>query len=281
MSFMFYRRKDAKLIDKEIPVFNRMIPYLMKGKNESIITLKESIIMTKTLNYINEERDDNGKKKYNYFTLLIAAVVKTIIKYPRMNRFIMGGHYYQRNKISIAFVIKTSLSIDSPERNVIVYFDEDDNLDSISDKISKAVVQGKSIKEDEQEKVMNFLFKLPTFIIKAITSAMIKLDKWGVLPIDMTEFDALHNSVFMANLGSIGINDAPAHHLFEWGTCSLFITSGRIKKELVVCKRGETSIEDVLNVCFSIDERIADGFYYSKVIKQFKKYVEDPSNMVS
>lgn len=278
---MLYKRKDAKLIDSEIPIFNRMIPYLMRGRNESIITLKESIIMTNTLKYIDNNRDQEGKKKYNYFTILIASVVKTFIQYPRMNRFIIGGHYYQRNKLSVAFVIKTSLSIDSPERNVIVYFDDNDTLDSISTKINSAITHGKLAKEDKQENAMNFLFKFPTFLINFITSLIIKFDKWGILPLEMTELDALHNSVFMANLGSIGINDAPAHHLFEWGTCSLFITSGRIKKEHVIDKKGESTVENVLNVCFSIDERIADGFYFSKVIKQFKKFVEDPKTMES
>lgn len=273
---MFYKRKDAKLIDKEIPIFNRMIPYMMRSRNESIITLKEPLVMTKALNFINEKRDENGKRILNYFDILVAAVVKTLDKYPRMNRFIMGGHYYQRNDTSIAFVIKTKFSIDDPERNVIIKCSPEDNLLVISNKIKTAVNESKTTLEDDGEKAMKILFSMPSFIVNLVTKFMIKLDKWGMLPLSVTDIDALHTSVFMANLGSIGINDAPAHHLFEWGTCSLFITSGRMKKEQVVSKRGEVSIEDVINVCFSIDERIAEGYYYSLVIKQFKKYVENP-----
>lgn len=59
--FMFYRRKDGKLIDKDIPTFNRMIPYLMRGRNESMITLKESLIVTGTLKFISNRRDEEGK----------------------------------------------------------------------------------------------------------------------------------------------------------------------------------------------------------------------------
>ena len=273
---MFYRRKDAKLIDKEIPVFNRMIPYMMRGRNESMITLKEPLIMTETLKFISERRDENGKKLYNYFEILIAAVMKTFSTYPHMNRFIMGGHYYQRNELSCAFVIKTKLSVEEPERNVIVRCQPEDTLPVISRRIKEAVEEGKTLDQDEQEKAMKVLFSFPSWIVNLVTGAMIKLDKWGLLPLSVTDLDALHTSLFMANLGSIGLNDAPAHHLFEWGTCSLFITSGRIRKEQVIDRMGNNSIEDVLKVCFSIDERISEGFYYSRVIKMFRKLVENP-----
>ncbi len=273
---MFNKRKDAKLIDKDIPVFNRMIPYMMRRRNESIITLKEPLIMTKTLEFINNNRNEDGKRIYSYFEILIASVMRVMALYPRMNRFIMGCHYYQRNEISCAFVIKTKLSIDDPERNVIIKCSPEDTLPEISENIRKAILESRDSDQDEQEKAMEVLFKFPAFIANLVTKAMMWLDRLGILPLSVTDFDALHSSVFLANLGSIGLNDAPAHHLFEWGTCSLFITSGRMRKEQVVDKLGNASIQEVLNVCFSIDERISEGFYYAKAIKAFKKAVENP-----
>ncbi len=266
---MFYKRKDAKLIDKEIPVYNRMIPYIMKGRNNSMITLSETLIMKKNLEYTSEN-------KYSYFEIIIASVMKVMTEYPKMNCFIMDGHYYQRNEISCSFVIKTKLNIDSPERNITIRCNPSDNLSSISKKIREAVELSKYSDQDDQGKAMSVLFSFPSFVAKLVTSLMFKFDQLGILPLSVTDFDSMHSSVFLANLGSIGIKNAPAHHLFDWGTCSLFITSGRIKKEQVVSKMGQVSIEDVLNVCFSIDERIADGLYFSKVIKLFKKLVENP-----
>ncbi len=273
---MFYKRKDAKLINKEIPVFNRMIPYMMRKRNESMITLREPLILTKTLEFVNNRRDTNGVRVYTYFDILITSIMRVMVLYPQMNRFIMGGNYYQRNNISCSFVIKTKLTLDSPERNITIQCTPDDNLEIITQKIKDAINDSLEAEQDDQEKAMKILFSLPPFLVNLITSTVIKLDKYGLLPLSVTEFDSLHSSVFMANLGSIGINDAPAHHLFEWGTGSLFITSGRIKKQQVIDKTGNVSIQDVLNVCFSIDERISDGFYYAKVIKQFKKAVENP-----
>ncbi|MDA3811966.1 MAG: hypothetical protein PF518_16740 [Spirochaetaceae bacterium] len=207
---------------------------------------------------------------------MIAAIMKVMEMYPHMNRFIMGGHYYQRNELSCAFVVKTKLTVEDPERNVIIRCLPGDSLPIISRKIKEAVEIGKNIAEDEQDRAMKILFSLPTGIVNIVTGAVKWLDKLGLLPLAMTDLDALHVSVFMANLGSIGLNNAPTHHLFEWGNCSLFITSGRIKKDHVVNRMGETSIEDVLNVCFSIDERISEGFYYSQVIKSFRKFIENP-----
>lgn len=273
---MFYRRKDGKLIDKDIAIYNRMIPYLMRGRNESIITLQETLIMDKTLNFIRENRDEKGRKLYNYFEILIAAVMKTFEEYPHMNRFIMGKHYYQRNELSCAFVIKTKFSVEDPERNVIIKVKPGDTLGIISGKIKKAVDFGKNTGEDDQDKAMKILFSLPTWLINVVTGAIKKMDQWGILPLSMTDLDALHVSVFMANLGSIGLNDAPAHHLFEWGNCSLFITSSRIRKDQVVDRIGNISVKNVMKVCFSIDERISEGYYYSRVVKRFKQLVENP-----
>ncbi|MBI9100554.1 MAG: 2-oxo acid dehydrogenase subunit E2 [Spirochaetaceae bacterium] len=273
---MFYRRKDGKLIDREIATYNRMIPYLMRSRNESIITLKESLIMTETLKFISDRRDKNGKKLYNYFEILIAAAMKTFDEFPQMNRFIMGKHYYQRKELSCAFVIKTKFSVEDPERNVIIRITPGDTLSHISRKIKEGVEFGKNTEEDEQDKAMKILFRLPTWAINLVTGAIKKMDQWGILPLSMTDLDALHVSVFMANLGSIGLNDAPAHHLFEWGNCSIFITSSRIKKDQVVDRMGHVKIEDVLKVCFSIDERISEGYYYSRVVKRFKQLVENP-----
>lgn len=277
---MFYRRKDGKLIDKEIAIYNRMIPYLMRSRNESIITLKDTLVMDNTLKFIREQRDEEGKKLYNYFEILIAALMKVLEEYPHMNRFIMGKHYYQRNERSCAFVIKTKFSVDDPERNVIIRVSPGDQLPEISRKIRESVEFGKNAKEDDQDKAMKILFSLPTWMIDIVTGALKKLDQRGLLPLSITDLDALHVSVFMANLGSIGLNDAPAHHLFEWGTCSLFITSSRIKKEQVVDRLGNVSIKDVMNVCFSIDERISEGFYYAGVIKRFRHLVENPHLLI-
>jgi len=273
---MFYRRKDGKLIDKEIPLINRMFPYVMRGRIESMITLRESLVMTKTLKYISENRDSAGNKRFNYFEILIAAAMKTLNEFPHMNRFIMGGHYYQRHDLSCAFVIKTKFSVEDPERNVIVKFSPGDTLDTISKRIKEAVTYGKTADEVEQDRFMHLLFKMPTAFLNFITGAMKWMDTRGWLPLSVTDMDALHVSVFIANLGSIGINDAPAHHLFEWGNCSLFIATSRIKKDQVMDRLGEPSIQDVMNVCFSIDERISEGYYYSRVIKRFRQLIENP-----
>ncbi|OQY38400.1 MAG: hypothetical protein B6229_05945 [Spirochaetaceae bacterium 4572_7] len=278
---MLYKRKDAQLIDNKIPIFNRMIPYMMRGRNESIITLKEPLVMTNTLEFINSTRDEDGKRLYTYFEVLLAAIMRILTLYPRLNRFIMDGHYYKRNELSISFVIKTVLDIDEPERNVTLKCKPGETIEEISTKVRKLINEAKTTNEDDGEKALLTLFKFPSFIVNIITKAIIGLDKKGLLPLSMTDVDALHVSAFVANLGSIGINDAPAHHLFEWGTCSIFITSGRIRKEQVVSKTGEITVEDVLNICFSIDERIADGFYYSQVIKKFKQLIANPEELLT
>ena len=83
-------------------------------------------------------------------------------------------------------------------------------------------------------------------------------------------------SAYVTNVGSIGI-DAPFHHMYEWGTTSLFAALGKIQKDYMIDDKGNAKITDVVNINFTIDERIVDGIYMAKALDGFKKYMENPS----
>ncbi|MCK7488727.1 MAG: hypothetical protein MZU97_26930 [Bacillus subtilis] len=45
----------------------------------------------------------------------------------------------------------------------------------------------------------------------------------------MIKTDPIYSTAFFTNLGSIGM-DTIYHHLYNWGTCSIFISVGKLKK---------------------------------------------------
>ena len=96
-------------------------------------------------------------------------------------------------------------------------------------------------------------------------------DALGLLPRSMIQPDPMFSSVFLANLGSI---DYPAgfHHLWEYGTCSIFITIGEIYKRWdgVRC----------VNVNYTYDERIEDGLHVAISLRQIKEGMENPEKIV-
>lgn len=64
--------------------------------------------------------------------------------------------------------------------------------------------------------------------------------------------------------------DAIQHHLYEFGNASLFVAMGREKVAPVVEKNKELKLSKVMNVGITMDERVADGFYFAKSLRIWK-----------
>jgi len=92
-------------------------------------------------------------------------------------------------------------------------------------------------------------------------------DYFGLMPYSMIKPDPLFTSLFLANLGSI---DYPAgfHHLWEYGTCSLFGVMGRIEP-------GEEGRRKI-RMAWTYDERINDGLYSYYTLDGIRERVENP-----
>ena len=95
------------------------------------------------------------------------------------------------------------------------------------------------------------------------------------MPKDLTAGDPNYSTALLSNLGSIKAG-APYHHLSEYGTCSIMITIGTIHKVNFICEDGSVGSKDVVEATFTIDERIADGFYYAKSLRITKFLLEHP-----
>ena len=100
-----------------------------------------------------------------------------------------------------------------------------------------------AIRGDEptpDEKEMSIVSSLPGG--RAFSTFLFRfLDSWNIAPKGMIRSDPLYTSAYFANLGSIGL-ETPYHHLYEWGTASLFIALGRIfRKEMAARRQGAIS----------------------------------------
>jgi len=115
-------------------------------------------------------------------------------------------------------------------------------------------------------------------MLRVIINILIWLDFHMNFPKELEKIDPLHCSAFFANLGSVGI-DAPFHHLYEWGTCSLFVAIGKIGKKLTLDKSGNPVVRDMVDVKVSLDERIADGYYFARAFDIYKGYIENPETL--
>ena len=101
------------------------------------------------------------------------------------------------------------------------------------------------------------------------------LDRHGWMPKTVIATDPYYSSVVLTNLGSIKLH-AGYHHLTNWGTTSVFCAIGERKKRPFYSEDGSTEMRDSVDLGLTIDERIADGDYYSKTIRLLKTILENP-----
>ena len=154
---------------------------------------------------------------------------------------------------------------------------DDDSLDSISRKIVGNVRETRKSETATGgiDATLDTLAKLPRPILALIVKVIRWLDFWGKNPKALTEGDPNYSTILCSNLGSI---KAPSvyHHLNNYGTCSIMITFGTIHKEELLMEDGHKEIRDVIDFGATLDERIADGFYFARSFKLVQHIFANP-----
>ena len=262
---------------RKLPGFRKMFPYLMRTRTESTIYHAQRLRIARTLAWLGKANADR-EKKISIFHVLLAAGVRTLALRPEANRFIVGRRIYQRRTIDLSFVVKRELSEEAGETTVKITFDPRSTIADVVERVSSVVKEIRQSSTSRDEGAAAIVTKLPRSLIRLAVWALRTLDYFGLLPASFIKGDALYASVFLANLGSIGL-DAVFHHMYEWGNASFFVTIGRPKKEPVVDERGELRVEDVLDLKFSLDERITDGVYFQATINFLSDLIENPEKL--
>ena len=101
------------------------------------------------------------------------------------------------------------------------------------------------------------------------------MDEHNMLPGKIIEASPFHTSLFITNLGSLGI-DSIYHHIYNFGTTSQFLAMSA-KRDEINPQTGELS--KYINFKVVCDERICDGFYYAKSFLLFRRYMQNPERL--
>lgn len=118
------------------------------------------------------------------------------------------------------------------------------------------------------------LSKTPTIFVKFAVNLFRFLDKHGLLPRFIINASPFHTSAFLTNVGSLGI-DTIYHHLYNFGTTSMFFAMGK-KKKSYIYEDDEIKKEKCITIAFVGDERICDGYYYASSFRSFIRYLNHP-----
>jgi hypothetical protein len=245
-----------------------------------MIFIPVDIDVTHTLEFL----EDYNKKvqpdnKIGIFNVLLTAIVRTCALRPQLNRFVNNYRIYQRNELKFSFIAKKELSEKGEERNVSLSFDPYVTLDDVSRILREHVSRAKSDQKSKTDKETEKFGSLPHLILKALIKIFRWLDKHNLAPADMIRHDPLYATCYIANVGSIKM-ESPFHHLFEWGTASLFLGIGKVHKAPLVMPDNSIQPRDVLKIIVSYDDRVSEGIYGAKAIVLMREFIENPEKLL-
>lgn len=274
-------RSDATLI-RNLPDFTRFMPFLMPNKMGSIINYEQDLDVTETLNLIKEVNRELIKEReiLTLFGVVINAGVRALAMRPRLNRFISGYRFWQRNQLLINFVAKKTLSDDGQEVNVKIEFSPYDTLSTTAKKVKAALKRALSDEGTDNEDVVTTIMRMPDFMVKLLVRSMDWMDQHNLMPRSMTDSDPMWSSIFLTNVGSFGL-DAPYHHLFERGNCPVFIAMGKVRDERGLDDEGKLVIRKKLRLRYTFDDRIADGVYMGHALGLLQRFVEHADELLT
>jgi pyruvate/2-oxoglutarate dehydrogenase complex dihydrolipoamide acyltransferase (E2) component len=268
-------RKDGRYLYDADPM-HKLMPFLMPKRTECEVFLKETIDATNILEYLECKKATEGNR-ITLFSLLMSTLIRTFAMRPDLNNFIAGHRLYRRNKIDIGFVVKKEFSDAGQETVVRLAFDPSLTVSEVSEKLYSHVEGFRSSELAGADKTVRTFSKLPRFLTKFLISVLRFLNYFGQVPKGLIESDPNFASAFVANMGSLKAN-APFHHLNNWGTSSVFITIGTIEDRICVIN-GEAEIRKCFDLAFTVDERIADGFYFARSIQIMREILTDPTRL--
>ena len=268
-------RKDGIWL-KDLPAMNRIMPGIMPNRADNEAHINVEVDLRPLDAYLAQKNQGRTEDKYTYFHVISAAIAKAFILRPRMNRFICNKRIYQHRDLTLAFVVKKQFSDKSEEGLAFLSIDDKETMDSYHSKIMSVIHDNRrSDIKDTSTGAMDIINKLPQWLINLILSTTLWLDKHGWAPQFLIGTDPNHASIFLSNLGSIGL-EGGYHHLVNWGTNSCFIVLGKkyMKKEYF--KDGSSDLHEVIPLGITLDERIADGYYYSGTVALVKQLLAHP-----
>ena len=270
-------RRDGRWV-RDVPGLQTVMAHLMPNRTDCEVFMNDKFDVTELMRYLEEKNASHPDYKTTVCPALIMSVARMIRERPKMNRFIQGRRMYERDEISLSFVCKRRFADNGEESLMVFVPKEEDTLETLSRKIVGDVRETRrsEVSTGGIDALLDAFAKIPRPLLMFIIRVIRWLDFWGVNPKALTDGDPNYTTVLLSNLGSIR---APAvyHHLNNYGTNSIMITVGTLHKEELVMPDGHKEIRDVVDIGATLDERIADGFYFARSLKLVKHIFANPA----
>lgn len=273
----FGDRYDGYRVRKVDPFF-LLIPNIMPTRADSQVFFSDVVDIGALEDFIRAHSEDlPGLKTYH---VLIAGMVRMISQKPYLNRFIMHNKIYARNNITISMSIKRGKGEDALTTVIKPEFEPEDTLVDVVRKFNDAVKENRiTDAENGTDNTANIIGKLPAFLVRWVVSFLWFLDKHGKLPKIINKVSPFHTSMFITNMGSLGVRSV-YHHIYNFGTTSVFVAMGKKETVKEVQPDGSVVKRRKMGVKVVVDERVCDGSYYASSMKSLVRYLNNPERLM-
>ncbi len=268
-------RPDGRRI-RTLPPMDVVGPYLMVNRNGAANLYSDAIEITHIERYIRQKRKE-GLTNFGINHVLLAAYVRTLCKYPKLNRFLSGQKIYSRGKdIVYCMTVKKDMSMESPDTVIKVHLTQTDTAEDVYHKFNAVLEDAKKVSDDSAFDAVTSAFTLIPGVFLKFTVWLLKLlDYFGLVPGFLLEVSPFHGSLYFTSMGSLGIPPV-YHHLYDFGNMPIFGAFGCKRRALELQEDGSLVQRKFIDVKFTLDERIVDGYYYAAFFKAYKRLLRTP-----
>ncbi len=271
---MWWRRADGVLA-RNVSNTRRVMPYLMRGRNESAVYFKYECDLEKTDAFVRSWNQSNPSRRIDVFHIAVWALADSIKKNPTVQRFVAGGRLYDRIGVWFSYAVKTKLEGGAPFVVVKRRFDLDESFGAMVEGMHAEQMKVTSGQASTVDRELGLLMKFPGFVRRILMAFVRGFDNLGMLPRWYIEKDPMYTSAFFANMASFGM-PAVYHHLYEYGTAVIFCSVGRPTLQPGSPQSGPDR-RRTMKLKFTFDERSEDGLAAWFTIRRLKQIMEDPA----
>ena len=253
------------------------MPYVMRKRSESTVYFEQRIDVREAERFVRAFNEAHPETRTTLFHVMLWASRQGLVEYPALNRFVAGGRLYQRKDFWISYSAKQRMKRGAPLMVLKRKFEPDESylrmVTEMRSQLHSAKFSGEKSSVDSE---LGLVLMLPGLLRRVVFAAYRGLEAFGMFPAAFIDNDPLYASVFLTDLGSLGLDPA-YHHLYEYGTIGIFGAIGRARTELVGDPNtGRMERHRIATVRWSFDERVEDGLYAGYALKFVKRLIEDP-----
>ncbi len=271
------RKKDGRRIKTGTPM-DAVAAFIMPTRTGAANSFYATADIGKCEELIRQKRAE-GYPGFGMIHIFMAAYIRVVSELPGINRFIRGQRLYARNGVEICMAIKKEMKLNAPETVIKLYATPSDTADTVYQKLAEELKINKQEGDhNNMDAAVKVLVNLPGILLKFTVWFLKLLDYFGLLPRFLTKLSPFHGSIFITNMGSLGMPPIN-HHLYEFGNLPVFIAMGKKRTKYELNKNGEVEKKRLIDFTVMCDERICDGHYYANAFKRLKRLLENPEEL--